>query len=119
MWFFDQFALGVCGEEVTAEELETFGVNWEGLRDADLLASWQANNRAPEGVQSWVGRVGSPVDLSKVVVNPPATDVDNADLIAALHPHVSPLLGLYDEASRCARWQHSFLALMQARFAGF
>lgn len=79
-----------------------FGVNWKGLHNADLFASWQANNRTLEGVQSSVGRVRPPADLFEVVIDPPAPDVDNADLVATLHLHVVPLCGL---------------ALMQPHFA--
>lgn len=118
MWFFDQHVQGVRGDEVTPEELETFGVDWDGLRDAELLASWQANNATPEGAQSWVGRVGPPSDLSQVTVEPPVAEGIHPSLVTRLHAHVAALLARFDEPSRCARWQHS-LAFMQAHYAGF
>lgn len=74
---FDMFVHGVRGDQlppedsITGEELEVYGVDWQGLRDDQLLASLRANNPVNEGPTSWIGRTGPPEDLSEVSVDPP------------------------------------------------
>lgn len=74
---FDMLVHGVRGDQlppedaISGEELEVFGVDWEGLRDDQLLASLRANNPASEQAASWIGRTGPPEDLSQVIVDPP------------------------------------------------
>jgi hypothetical protein len=79
MFGFDMFVHGVRGERLpeadnlTDEELELYGVDWEGLRDNDVLQSHQTNNPIEdEGWSSWVGRTGMPETLSDVPVEPPS-----------------------------------------------
>lgn len=74
---FDMFVHGVRGDQlppedaVAEEELEVFGVDWEGLHDDQLLASLRANNPVNEQATSWLGRTGPPENLSEVSVDPP------------------------------------------------
>lgn len=42
-------------EYLTEEELEVYGVDWEGLHDEQLLCSQGANNPMHKGWSSWVG----------------------------------------------------------------
>ncbi|KAJ3970262.1 hypothetical protein EV361DRAFT_1027262 [Lentinula raphanica] len=75
MFGFDMIANGLRGgslDEVamTDEELEVFGVDWEGLRDDDLLNSLRRNYNH-EGSGSWLGQRGPPPELNRVVVDPP------------------------------------------------
>ena len=42
-------------DDLTEEELEVYGVDWEGLGDERLLHSQRANNPTNEGWNSWVG----------------------------------------------------------------
>jgi hypothetical protein len=78
MFGFDMFVHGVRGhqladeEEITQEELEVYGVDWEGLHDDHLLHSQRQNNSVAEGWTSWVGRVGPPDHLNEVSVDPPS-----------------------------------------------
>ena len=53
------------------EELEVYGVHWEGLYDSHLLNAHEANNTIDEGHNSWIGRSGPPEQLSDVPVDPP------------------------------------------------
>jgi hypothetical protein len=73
---FDMFVHGVRGdqlpdEQLNDEELEVYGVDWEGLHDETLLQSQRRNNTTNEGWSSWVGRVGPPAHLNGVSLNPP------------------------------------------------
>lgn len=105
MWLFDQVDLGVRGSELAAEELEMFGVDWEGLREASVLASWQGNNStAAEGTSSWVGQAGPPPDLSEVIVEEPDGVYLELGDVERLHLSVLPWLGRSDEDGLVARW---------------
>ncbi|KIK60169.1 hypothetical protein GYMLUDRAFT_244605 [Collybiopsis luxurians FD-317 M1] len=91
---FDMLVNGHRGDPVdqytmTDEELEVFGVDWEGLQDEDLLWSLQ-KNYCNEGAGSWLGRNGPPLDLNDVSVDTPAgpltqPQVDYLDTL--LHGH--------------------------------
>ncbi|KAJ7845311.1 hypothetical protein B0H13DRAFT_2239102 [Mycena leptocephala] len=78
MFVFDMFANGVRGDQLPAEEenlseeeLEVYGIDWQGLHDDNLLQSQAQNNSTAEGSSSWIGRTGPPPDLSQVHVQPP------------------------------------------------
>ncbi|KAF8174169.1 hypothetical protein K438DRAFT_1610186 [Mycena galopus ATCC 62051] len=63
MFVFDMLINGVRGNQLpddamSEEELEVYGIDWEGLRDDALLDSQQRNNPSAEGATSWVGRIG-------------------------------------------------------------
>ncbi|KAJ3965215.1 hypothetical protein EV361DRAFT_974035 [Lentinula raphanica] len=77
MWGFDMLAHGLRGDPVdqytmTDAELEVFGVDWEGLRDNDLLRSLRRNYAHEEGSNTWLGRGGPPEHLNEVRVDPPS-----------------------------------------------
>lgn len=68
---------------LSPEELEVYGVDWEGLLEDEILDSQRANHDQREAASSWVGRVGPPDELSEVVVDPPeGPDTDEARLLA-------------------------------------
>jgi hypothetical protein len=76
MFGFDMLVHGVRGdqlpdEDLTEEELEVYGVDWEGLHDEQLLNCQRANNPISEGWNSWIGRAGPPDNLNEVSVDPP------------------------------------------------
>ncbi|KAH9912791.1 hypothetical protein B0H21DRAFT_704191, partial [Amylocystis lapponica] len=77
MFGFDMFVHGVRGDQLPLpdnmpqEELEVFGVDWEGLRDNDLLRSQRSNNAADEDFSSWIGHVGPPENLNEVSLESP------------------------------------------------
>ncbi|KAL0069944.1 hypothetical protein AAF712_002839 [Marasmius tenuissimus] len=75
MFSFDMFTSGIRGDSLrnypmSEEELEVFGVDWEGLHDDALLKSLRGNYN-DEGTTSWIGQRGPPPELSEVVVDPP------------------------------------------------
>ncbi|KAJ3753686.1 hypothetical protein EV360DRAFT_96915 [Lentinula raphanica] len=72
MFGFDMITNGLRGgslDEVamTHEELEVFGVDWEGLRD-DALLSLLRRNYSHEGSGSWLGQRGPPPELNRVTL---------------------------------------------------
>ncbi|KAJ3898291.1 hypothetical protein F5879DRAFT_812824 [Lentinula edodes] len=76
MFVFDSLVNGVRGDDLhqfamTDEELEVFGVDWEGLQDETLLRTLRSHY-TDEGSGSWLGRRGPPPDLNEVAVNPPS-----------------------------------------------
>ncbi|KAJ7854051.1 hypothetical protein B0H14DRAFT_2580054 [Mycena olivaceomarginata] len=58
-------------ENLNKEELEVYGIDWQGLHNNGVLQSQAQNNPMGEGSRSWVGRTGPPPDLSQVAVQPP------------------------------------------------
>ncbi|KAJ3927263.1 MAG: hypothetical protein NXY57DRAFT_904237, partial [Lentinula lateritia] len=76
MFVFDSLVNGVRGDDLdqftmTDEELEVFGVDWEGLQDETLLRNLRMHY-SHEGSGSWLGHRGSPPDLNEVAVSPPS-----------------------------------------------
>ncbi|KAJ7030895.1 hypothetical protein C8F04DRAFT_1112240 [Mycena alexandri] len=59
------------GLDINNEELEVYGVDWEGLHDDTLLHSQHENNAEETGWTSWLGRVGPPEHLNEVPVESP------------------------------------------------
>ena len=53
------------------EELEVYGVDWEGLHDEQFLNSQRVKNLLSKGLDSWVGQVGPPDHLNEVSIDPP------------------------------------------------
>ena len=87
MFGFDMLVHGVRGDqlpegELSEEELEVYGVDWEGLHDEQLLCSQRANNPIGEGWSSWVGRVGPPEHLNSVHVDPPVGSLQPHEVVA-------------------------------------
>jgi hypothetical protein len=81
MFGFDMIVHGVRGSQLpedvpmSDEELEVYGVDWEGLQDIRLLQSQQQNNDPQEGGLSWIGRVGPPPHLNEVLVESPSVQL--------------------------------------------
>ncbi|KAJ3803732.1 hypothetical protein F5876DRAFT_54176 [Lentinula aff. lateritia] len=74
---FDMFVQGFRGEALdqfamSDEELEVFGIDWEGLEDEVLLRSLRKNYAHEDGTSTWLGRHGPPPNLNEVVVDPPS-----------------------------------------------
>ncbi|KAJ6457388.1 hypothetical protein C8R45DRAFT_1056388 [Mycena sanguinolenta] len=75
MFVFDMFINGVRGDQLPPEEeglnedeLEIYGIDWQGLREDGILHSQAQNNPRDEGSSSWLGRTGPPNDLSQVLL---------------------------------------------------
>ena len=58
-------------EELGEEELEVYGVEWQGLHDEQLLQAQRQNNPAYEEGSSWVGQNALPAHLNEVPVELP------------------------------------------------
>ncbi|KAJ3967382.1 hypothetical protein EV361DRAFT_807393 [Lentinula raphanica] len=76
MWGFDMLTQGIRGDSLdqfamTDEELEVFGVDWEGLQDEVLLQSLRRNYAHEQGSSTWFGQRGPPDQLNEVEVEPP------------------------------------------------
>jgi hypothetical protein len=107
---FDMFVHGVRGDQLpdsdmTNEELEVFGVDWEALQDEHLLHSQQTNNSDVEGWTSWVGQVGPPANLSEVVVEPP-TGPMHATEVQVLQANLEAWIGSPNDEDVVALWVH-------------
>ncbi|KAK1233803.1 hypothetical protein PQX77_003020, partial [Marasmius sp. AFHP31] len=94
MFGFDMFVSGMRGDSLenypmSEEELEVFGVDWEGLHDDVLLKSLRGNYN-DEGGSSWIGQRGPPPELSEVVVEPPPCSLSEQE-VGSLLDHVSEL----------------------------
>jgi hypothetical protein len=107
---FDMIVHGVRGGQLplddiamTQEELEVYGVDWEGLHDERLLQAQRANNAAHEGWSSWVGRVGPPDNLNEVAVSPPSGPLSPQE-IEALNLALNPWSQSPDDQDIIALW---------------
>ncbi|KAJ6537538.1 hypothetical protein DFH09DRAFT_930763 [Mycena vulgaris] len=120
MFGFDMLVHGVRGtdplseEHMSAEELEVYGVDWEGLHDDDLLESRQENNPPDEGSTSWIGRLGPPERLNEVSLEPP-TGPFSADEIAILETTIGHLAGAVDDAAVANLWTEGLIVARSLR----
>ncbi|KAL0564272.1 hypothetical protein V5O48_017782 [Marasmius crinis-equi] len=95
MFRFDMFIWGLRGDALenfpmSEEELEIFGVDWEGLHDDTLLRALR-ENYSSDGASSWLGPRGPPQgDLSEVEVTPPPCSLSVQE-VRSLLEHISPL----------------------------
>ncbi|KAJ3969612.1 hypothetical protein EV361DRAFT_803544 [Lentinula raphanica] len=116
MFGFDMIANGIRGgslDEVTMtnEELEMFGVDWEGLRDDNLLTLLRRNYEH-EGSGSWLGQRGPPPELNRVVVDPP-TSLFTPEQLAFMDEQLSrfeqPLIDFerLGDSDQLSRFEHS------------
>ncbi|KAJ7200862.1 hypothetical protein GGX14DRAFT_371909 [Mycena pura] len=115
MFVFDMYAYGVRGdrlppeeENLTQEDLESYGIDWQALREDNILQSQNLNNSCHESDSSWVGQVGPPAQLSHVLVDPPVgtlTEVETTELANM----VSHLVGSSDEAVVYSLWTQALI----------
>lgn len=106
-------------EMLSPDDIETFGVDWGGLYDAEVRRSHLANNPVSEGVTTWQGRVGPPSldTLSEVEVDPPVGVLDDVQ-VDALRRAISPTMGHFDEPTLVQRWVQG-LAFSTAMYPNF
>ncbi|RXW17274.1 hypothetical protein EST38_g8582 [Candolleomyces aberdarensis] len=97
--------------EMTDEELEEYGVDWEGLDEDRLLLSLRQATPIDEAPTSWIGRIGPPDNLNQVhVEQPPAPS--NQLLVTSLNNYISQCI-IADESIPVSQlWE---LALGEAR----
>lgn len=122
MYGFDMLAHGLRGDlyvdpgdvdMLLPDDIETFGVDWAGLHDAEIRRSHQANNPISEGTTTWRGRSGPPDPemLSNVDVDPPIGILGEAE-VELLRQLVSPTMGLFDEETLIQRWRQGLAFAM-------
>jgi hypothetical protein len=93
-------------EELSNEELEVYGIDWEALHEERILQSQRSNNSASEGGSSWIGQSGPPEHLNEVSVNPPSTVLEPPEL-SVLHDALLPWLDSPDDADIIALWTNA------------
>ncbi|KAJ7053160.1 hypothetical protein C8F01DRAFT_996937 [Mycena amicta] len=113
MFGFDMYVCGVRGDELPAaeedlseEELEVFGIDWQGLRDDAILESQRQNNPLDENSTSWLGRTGPPTDLSHVAVDPPIGTLTEEE-VERLVEMAAPLMGSAENEDITALWSQA------------
>ncbi|KAF8209639.1 hypothetical protein K438DRAFT_1753981 [Mycena galopus ATCC 62051] len=106
MFVCDMYVNGVRGDQLPQEEedlgkdkLEVYGINWQGLRDDNILHSQAQNNSTTEGSSSWVGHTGPPPDLSQVIVQPPVGTLTEEEA-TDLYNSFSHLIGSAEDGGR-------------------
>jgi hypothetical protein len=121
MFGFDMLVHGVRGDalpsddlDMSHEELEVFGVDWEALRDENVLRSQRDNNDLQEQPDTWLGRVGPPPNLNEVQVNAPEAPLIFAE-IQSIDSMVSPWAGLGDDDSIIQTWIHGLATARNLR----
>jgi hypothetical protein len=87
MFGFDMLVHGLRGdhpfsdsaeENMTDEELEIYGIDWEALQNGHLLESVRQNKQSDTDTTSWIRQMGPPNNLNEVPLFPPdAPVVDN------------------------------------------
>ena len=105
------FTQGVCRTQLptpiqvdmSEEELEVFGVDWEGLCSDTLLQSREANNPSTEGTGTWLGRNGLPEHLNKVPVEPP-TGIFSVEELTWIDGALAHMAGSADDADVARLW---------------
>ncbi|KAJ3873917.1 hypothetical protein F5051DRAFT_336803 [Lentinula edodes] len=115
MFGFDMLVHGIQGDSLdqfamSDEELEVFGVDWEGLQDEVLLRALR-KNYSGEGSGSWLGHRGPPPDLNGVIVDSPAGPLSHKQVVSldeqVLHyihePHEEHVARLWVDALAVAR----------------
>jgi hypothetical protein len=112
MFGFDMMVHGIRGDtlpndDMSQEELEVFGVDWEALRDENILTSQRDNNDPFEQPDTWLGRVGPPPNLNEVQVNAPEVPLSLTVMeIQSIDNAVSSWTGLGDDHSITQTWIH-------------
>jgi hypothetical protein len=119
MFGFDMLVHGVRGDalpsdDISLEELEVFGVDWEALRDENVLRSQRDNNNLQEQPDTWLGRVGPPPDLNEVQVNTPLAPLTLAE-IQSIDSTISHWAGLGDDHSIIQTWIYGLATAQNLR----
>ncbi|KAF9479380.1 hypothetical protein BDN70DRAFT_932624 [Pholiota conissans] len=116
MFNFDMLVHGVRGSDLTeamsAEELEAYGIDWEGLQEDHLIHSLQMNNDIQEEATSWIGQPGPPARLNEVRVDSPHAPFDQDECIS-LQERVQPWLGKADDESVTLAWVYGLAYMVQ------
>ena len=101
---------GICGDQLpeevmSDEDIEVYGVNWEGLYDDELLCLQRQNNSPREGSTSWIGQMG-PQHLNEVPVHTPSSGALTSDELVGLAETVHPWYGLPGDENMVLCWTY-------------
>ncbi|KAJ7722087.1 hypothetical protein B0H16DRAFT_1334865, partial [Mycena metata] len=108
MFHFDTLVRGhALVDDLSEEELEVYGVDWEGLHHNTLLHSQRENNTAEMGWTSWLVCVGPPEHLNEVPVESPEGPL-HLDQVAALEAVVGQWRGLAANLNIIHLWSIAF-----------
>lgn len=113
MFSFDMLTNGVRGSDILSDtmpedELEVFGVDWEGLQDEQLLGSIYARNIQSENSDSWVGQVGPPPHMNEISVDAPQGPL-TAPEVDVINNAVGEYIGQGDDDSVIVIWTTGLL----------
>jgi hypothetical protein len=116
MFGFDMLVHGVRGSQLPApadvplsnEEMEVFGVDWEGLCDENLLQSRVANNPTEEAAGSWLGHNPPPENLNRIDVEPPTGAFTDEEMLA-IDNSLLPLLGAVGDDEVGVLWTEALV----------
>jgi len=99
---------GVRGDNIedmmTEDELEVYGIDWEGLREDNIVGSQMLNNPPEEASSSWI-QPGPPPDLNlnEVRVDSPVPPPYEAQLREHLYGYFG-VAEASDDESRTLLW---------------
>lgn len=115
---FDMLVYGVRGtnleDSMSPEELEVYGVDWEGLQDDRLLQSQRNNNSIQEPAMSWIGRDGPPENLNEVPLDDPELPLTYEECVQ-LEERVAFWVNRADDNSVILAWSHGLAFVCQIR----
>jgi len=111
MFGFDMLVHGIRGDQLPndsedrldGDELEVYGVDWEGLMDDQLTHSQRQNNPVGEEWSSWIGRVGPPDTLNEISVDSPQQPLTDQQMISLDHV-LQPWPEIPTDADIISRW---------------
>jgi hypothetical protein len=125
MFGFDMFVHGIRGAQVpptddmTAEELEVFGIDWPAFREDRLLQSLRENAPAQEEATSWIGQMGPPEHLNEVLLDAPDVDVP-ADQLQLFQNSLEQWMGVAgDNATAESLWVYGLALARQIYGSNF
>ena len=96
---------------MSEEELEVFGVDWEGLHNDTLLQSREENNPSTKGTGMWLVHNGPSEHLNEVPVEPP-TSIFLVEKLIWINGALAHMAGSMDDADVAQLWVQP-LALAQ------
>jgi len=120
MFGFDMLVYGARGDQLPHEpnmddeEMEVFGIDWEALRDENVLSSQRENNGQQEEAESWLGRIGPPPHLNEVHVNSPDAPLSPAE-IQSIDNAVYLWMGSREDDSIIQTWIHGLATARHLR----
>lgn len=100
----DQFSM-------SDEELEVFGVDWEGLQDETLLQALHRNYAQEEGTSTWHGYHGPPPNLNHMQVDLPS-GLLTADQIQSLNNALQHITQNSEQAGVVNLWVTAYVHIL-------